>query len=103
MKEETIVDNAHTAKASGANVTDVSLKEDKTVYFEASAFRVSVDVSIYDAPNGKVVSTWEAMKSFTSNQKRGGWIKITGYFVDKKWRPSRDESLWVEERFTKKR
>ncbi|MDX1295150.1 MAG: hypothetical protein R3302_02715 [Sulfurimonadaceae bacterium] len=75
----------------------------ETVYFEACAFRVTEDSDIYDAPDGKVIERWEAKTSFTSNQKRDGWVRITGYFVEGKWRPSRDRTLWVREALTLKR
>jgi len=78
--------------------------EAESVSFEAAAFRLVEESAIYDAPGGKVVARWEAQTSFTSNRKRGGWIQITGYFVDRKWRPcSGDERLWVEERLAQKR
>jgi hypothetical protein len=78
-------------------------KNGETIYFDACAFRVTEESDIYDAPDGKVIERWEAKTSFTSNQKRGGWVRITGYFVEGKWRPSRDRTLWVKEALTLKR
>lgn len=68
----------------------------KVVYFKASAFRANKEADIYDGVDGERVDRWEVMTSFTSNQKISQWIKITGYFVDKVWRPSQKE-LWIKE------
>lgn len=64
--------------------------------FKASSFRLKVDSDIYDAPSANVVAGWKKNRSFTSNQKLNGWIKITGYFVNKKWRSAKKE-LWIDE------
>lgn len=70
---------------------------------EPSAFKLNKESEIYDAPNANVLEKWEEGTSFTSNQKYKNWIKITGYFIDKKWRPSKRE-LWIlEENVVKKR
>lgn len=70
---------------------------------EPSAFKLKKESEIYDAPNANVLEKWEEGTSFTSNQKYKNWIKITGYFIDKKWRPSKGE-LWIlEENVVKKR
>jgi len=67
----------------------------KSNYFKAHAFRANTFAPIYDSVAGKVVDTWEPMTSFTSNEKKDGWIKITGYFVEKIWRPASQE-LWIK-------
>lgn len=64
-------------------------------HFKAHAFRANKFAHIYDGVNGKIVDTWEPMTSFTSNEKKDGWIKITGYFVQKTWRPATKE-LWIQ-------
>lgn len=91
-----------TAPASQNGVKGVAQKGE-TVYFKACAFRVTEDADIYDAPGGKVTERWEAQTSFTSNRKRDGWVRITGYFVEGTWRPSRERTLWVKESLTLKR
>lgn len=68
----------------------------------AHAFRLNKDAIIYDAQDGNIVAEWEDRTSFTSNQKSGSWIKITGYFVDKVWQKSLEE-LWVKEEDTRQR
>ncbi len=74
---------------------EAAVSSEAYVWAEARAYRLLRDADIYDAPSGKVVQRWEAQRSFTSMQGQKGWVRITGYFVDKQWRPSREESLWV--------
>lgn len=61
-----------------------------------SAYRMATDASVYNAPNGRVVDTWEARRSFTSGTTANGWVKITGYFVNRVWQRA-DQDLWVKE------
>ncbi len=61
-----------------------------------SAYRMAKDAPIYSAPNGSVVDSWEERRSFTSGTSTTGWVKITGYFVDRVWQRA-DEELWVKE------
>ena len=61
-----------------------------------SAYRMATIASIYNAPNGTKVDMWEAGRSFTSGTSSGGWVKITGYFVNRVWQ-SADEEYWVKE------
>lgn len=69
--------------------------EDKIQTFKAASFRLLTESIIYDGINGKKVDKWEKYTSFTSNKKTKTWIKITGYFVDKKWRSAR-QNLWIK-------
>ncbi|MBU0721701.1 hypothetical protein KJ877_10190 [bacterium] len=64
--------------------------------FEAATFYLNTQSNIYDAINGNAIEEWEEKRSFTSNQKASGWMKITGYFVDKKWQRSEKE-MWIKE------
>ncbi len=61
----------------------------------AYAYRVKIEANIYDAIDGKKIDVWEKLTSFTSNQRKEKWIKITGYFIDKVWRPS-SKDMWVK-------
>lgn len=61
-----------------------------------SAYRMASDAPIYNAPGGRVVDTWEARRSFTSGTSSNGWVKITGYFVNRVWTRA-DQDLWVRE------
>jgi len=62
---------------------------------KASAYRLLIDADIYDGIDGKVMDNWEARTSFTSSQRTALWVKITGYFVDKRWQKAK-RSLWIK-------
>ena len=61
-----------------------------------SAYRMASNAPVYSAPGGSVVDTWEERRSFTSGTANNGWIKITGYFVNRVWTRA-DQELWVKE------
>jgi hypothetical protein len=67
-----------------------------------TTYRVSQDSIIYSAIDGKEIDKWEKLTSFTSKLKINGWIKISGYFVNKKWRKA-DKEMWIEASHTLKR
>lgn len=71
------------------------LEENEVITFEASAFRLKTDSFIYDAINGNSIGKWESGTSFTSNTMSGAWIKVSGYFVDRKWEKAQKE-IWVK-------
>ncbi len=71
-------------------------KDEQSIsYFKASSFRINGEVKIYDHINGSAIAVWSDKTSFTSNQRVGKWIKITGFFVNKLWQPAKQE-LWVK-------
>ena len=74
---------------------DIAKVSQKSVVAKASAYRFKMDADVYDAIKGNKLVEWEKDTSFTSNMTHGNWVKITGYFVDKKWRPS-DKEMWVK-------
>ncbi len=76
------------------------VRSSKSIFFKPRPFRMKRTAKVYSTPNGKVIATWEARRSFTSGEKQDGWIRITGYFIDKKWHPNRDTEMWVEEKNT---
>jgi hypothetical protein len=61
-----------------------------------SAYRMATNAPVYNAPGGSVVDTWEEKRSFTSGTTANGWVKITGYFVNRVW-TSAERDLWVKE------
>lgn len=71
-------------------------REYKIQTTEPRAYKLSIQSDIYDAIDGAVYDNWEEGTSFTSNIKTDGWIKITGYFVERKWRKAKEE-LWIVE------
>ena len=58
-------------------------------------FRINGESTIYDKLNGKAIEIWEDTRSFTSNIYADEWVRITGYFVNKKWQKAKNE-LWVK-------
>ncbi|MBU0632695.1 hypothetical protein KKA17_08615 [bacterium] len=72
-------------------------KDISLTYFKATTYRLNSDSYIYDAPEGKRIEIWSKDTSFTSYIKKGEWIKITGYFIDKVWVSAKDKEMWIEE------
>lgn len=59
---------------------------------------MATDAPIYNAPGGRQIDTWEAKRSFTAGNPSGGWVHITGYFVNRVWQSTKDdENLYVKE------
>ena len=70
----------------------------------SGVYRMASDASIYNSPNGKVIDTWEARRSFTGSGVSNGWIHITGYFVNRVFQAvGEGENLWVKESDTIRR
>ena len=60
-----------------------------------TTFRLLSKANVYDSVDGVKISTWNANKSFTSDTQTDNWVKVTGYFVAKKWqRPGKE--LWIK-------
>lgn len=70
-------------------------KVEEEITFSAAAFRLLDDSDIYDSINGNIVTKWKKKTSFTSNRKIKNWVKVTGYFVERKWKKSKKE-LWIQ-------
>ncbi len=65
---------------------------------KSSAYRMAANAPIYNAPGGSHIDTWEARRSFTAGNPSGGWVHITGYFVNRVWQPTApEENLYVRE------
>ncbi len=61
-----------------------------------SAYRFASNAGVYNGINGTKIDMWEQGRSFTSGTSSGGWVKITGYFVNRVWQPAGEE-MWVKE------
>lgn len=81
------------------NTKEKIIKEEETA---PSVYRLKSESDIYKSVDGDVVDRWEEERSFTSNRRYKNWIKITGYFVDQKWRKAEKE-LWILEKDVFKR
>ena len=74
----------------------VVIKESyRVVTTRPRTFRTLRDAVIFDKPGGVRVDLWEKGRSFTSYLESGSWIKITGYFVNRKWKKSNKE-MWIK-------
>ncbi len=114
MQKQTKAVNSYTLKVDKPVKTDKLSKDSKKlspvkdieskliVSKKASSYRMKNETAVYDKVNGNVVAIWEAKTSFTSNVRQGNWVKITGYFVHKKWQRAKKE-LWVQSKDTIKR
>ncbi|MCD6260105.1 MAG: hypothetical protein J7J31_10955 [Helicobacteraceae bacterium] len=88
MKKETLQKREIPSK-----IDKSSVKEQVT---EPSVYRLKYESDIFESVDGVVVDRWEEERSFTSNRKYKNWVKITGYFVDQKWRKA-ERDLWIVE------
>ena len=70
-------------------------KVSKTSTKLSGVFRIKGESPIYNGLDGDVIEIWEDTRSFTSNVYKDDWVKITGYFVDRKWQKAANE-LWVK-------
>ena len=70
-------------------------QKDELVRFKATSYRLKYDSIIYNGINGKMITKWVKATSFTSSVKTKSWIKVTGYFVNKKWIPSKKD-MWIK-------
>ena len=69
--------------------------KEKLQHFKASAFRLKRSANIYAGSDTmQVLQKWDKHTSFTSNVKSATRIKITGYFIHKKWTKATCE-MWV--------
>ncbi|WP_428738664.1 hypothetical protein [Sulfurimonas sp.] len=70
-------------------------KQPKLVDNTPTTYRLTQESIIYSGIDGVEVDKWEKSTSFTSKLKTAGWIKISGYFVDKKWQKVQKD-MWVK-------
>ncbi len=89
---------AKTTVAPSVKSTPATENTSRSSKKSSGVYRMASDASIYSSPNGKVVETWEARRSFTGSSAGNGWIHITGYFVNRVFQGvSEGENLWVKE------
>jgi len=69
---------------------------------KAHTYKLIKKASIYDKLDGAVVDTWKEGVVFTSNIRAKNMIKITGYFLHRKWAKAEKE-MWVKVKDTKER
>jgi hypothetical protein len=77
--------------------TPIAVKLDTVVKKGSpSAYRFASNAGVYNGINGTKIDMWEQGRSFTSGTSSSGWVKITGYFVNRVWQPA-EEEMWVKE------
>jgi len=69
--------------------------KDELILFKARSYKLKYDSIIYNGINGKMITKWLENTSFTSGVKTKTWIKITGYFVNKKWTAAKKD-MWIK-------
>ncbi|WP_294962298.1 hypothetical protein [Sulfurimonas sp.] len=69
--------------------------KEKIQRIKASTYCLHYDSSIYDSINGSKMSLWTKDTPFTSNIKTKNWVKITGFFINKKWKKAKKE-MWIK-------
>lgn len=105
-QEKVVVKSVKTSKPTEAALPskgreNVAVSSGTTASY---AYRISGNAPIYNAPGGSQIDTWEDRRSFTAGHPNNGWIRISGYFVDRVWQPTAEnEVLWVRERDTIRR
>lgn len=68
------------------------------------AYRIAGEGKIYDGPEGSSITQWENGRSFTASESQNGWIRVSGYFVNRVWQPcAAEEQFWIRESDTQRR
>ena len=73
----------------------------KLTRIKPSTFALKVDTQVYKKIFDTQGENWTIGMRFTSNKKRGTWIKITGRITDSGWK-SVASDLWIDESCVKK-
>ncbi len=94
IKQNT-TNNAFSTLIMKERYQEKDLKKEKIIKFKAISFYLKKDSNIYDAIDGNKIFNWNEGRSFTSNKKTKKWIKITGYFVNKKWQRAK-QNMWIK-------
>lgn len=68
--------------------------EDEIIKFSSISFRLREDSAIYDSINGEKIGEWKSGRVFTSSMMNSHWIKISGYYENKKYKIAKKE-MWV--------
>lgn len=68
----------------------------KLTRIKASTFALTVDTQVYKKIFDEKGEAWTTGMRFTSNKKRGTWIKITGKITDGRWKQVKSD-LWIDE------
>jgi len=73
----------------------IKLKEESIKFIKPVTFRLKNTSIIYNKIDGIKVLQWSKNRTFTSNIKSENWVKITGYFVGRKWKKAQKD-MWIK-------
>ncbi len=81
-------------------LSKISHKKDRCfdyIVISPSTLITSTKASVYAKPtnNADILAVWDKGTTFTSYKERDGFVKVTGYFVDGKWRANK-KSWWIK-------
>ena len=74
---------------------EVRLKPETISFVKPATFRLKNTSIIYNKIDGVKIAEWFKNKTFTSNIKSENWVKITGYFVGRKWKKAQKD-MWIK-------
>jgi len=75
---------------------EAAAKPSAAVVTPPRTLELQAPAEVRQAPEGDAVAQWEAGTLLTSDRKRRGWVRVTGYFPDGSWRPAQS-SRWIPE------
>jgi len=73
----------------------VKQKAEMIRFIKPATFRLKNTSIIYNKIDGVKITEWFKNRTFTSNIKSENWVKITGYFVGRKWKKVNEE-MWIK-------
>lgn len=102
LKLLTYEKDLHTKPIQKTTIKLSSSKKIKIIKIKPTTFKLTKDATIYDSINGSKITKWEKGTTFTSYIRTKNWIKITGYFIGRKWKKAKKE-MWIKAKYTRKK
>ena len=100
--QKTITNNQVLSKLASLNKEIAMLKnKDKLTTFDYIVIHpitlITIKkVNIYSSyKNGKIIKSWPKQTTFTSYKEKNGFVKVTGYFIHKKW-VENNKAWWIK-------
>ena len=84
-------------KENKENIKNLKQTQFDYIVIKPTTLITTKNAKIYEKPdiNSKIVTSFEANRTFTSYKEKNNFIKITGYFIDGKWTPNKKE-WWIK-------
>ncbi len=70
-------------------------KNSLTKFFKPTVFITKNKTHIYNS-NNKIIDTWCEHTTFTSYIKKGNKLRVTGYFVNRKFKNALNKDWWIK-------